>query len=587
MFYTQCVGLLRASNGPADNRTDRHIDCLAPNRGQWALPTDTDDTMRRTPFAAVLLWLAAVAATTGRLAAQQQPPPSTIEFSARSVEIDGYLQHGQELEGQHRWGEALAHYEQGLRQFPQADLLERRFELARLHYDLGRRYADRSFSERISRLPADKALELYQQVLLKIQTHYVEQPAWKDLVVRGTADLETALAEPIFVQRNLPSDNRAAIDAFRRELSAALSERTVASRDDARDCAVVAANLAQQRLGLSQAVVILEYLCGAANSLDPYSTFLTPDQLSEVYSQIDGSFVGLGVELKAQGGELVIVRVITGSPAEQAGVRAGDRIRAVDGRLTSNYTTDQAANLLQGPAGSVCALALAAPGEAQRQVAVRRQRVEVPSVDQVRILDPQQGVAFLRLTCFQKSTRRDLEAALWRLHREGMRSLIIDLRGNPGGLLISSVDVADLFLPQGVIVSTHGRIAQEDSTYTAHEEQKWSVPLTLIIDQESASAAEIFSGAIREHHRGKVVGVRSFGKGSVQGIFQLEGTDAGLRLTTAKFYSPTGKPYSRVGVEPDVEVHQAARPVNGALAVKDDAMLAAALAIAQKAALPK
>ncbi len=147
--------------------------------------------------------------------------------------------------------------------------------------------------------------------------------------------------------------------------------------------------------------------------------------------------------------------------------------------------------------------------------------------------------------------------------------------------------MADLFLTQGVIVSTHGRIAQEDSTYMAHEEGTWSVPLTLIIDQESASAAEIFSGAIHDHHRGTVVGVRSFGKGSVQGIFQLEGAEAGLRLTTAKFYSPTGKPYSRVGVEPDVVVHQTARPINGQVAPKDDAMLTAALQIAQKVALPK
>jgi carboxyl-terminal processing protease len=202
-------------------------------------------------------------------------------------------------------------------------------------------------------------------------------------------------------------------------------------------------------------------------------------------------------------------------------------------------------------------------------------------------MDAPQGVGYMRLTCFQKTTRRDLEAALWKLNREGMRSLIIDLRGNPGGLLISSVDVADLFLTQGVIVSTHGRIAQEDSTYMAHEEGTWRVPLTLIIDQESASAAEIFSGAIHDQHRGTVVGARSFGKGSVQGIFQLEGTEAGLRLTTAKFYSPTGKPYSRVGVEPDVIVHQTARPVNGHVAPKDDAMLMAALQNAQKVALPK
>ena len=567
MVYTRNVGPLAPCRAYRPTDWTNNLIALPHMGTKGRFHTDTDDTMRRTPFAAVL-WLAVIAVFIGPLSAQNpaaqnptalNPAPSAIGFSERSIAIDGYLQRGQELEGQHRWGEALAHYEQGLRQYPDTDSLEKRFELARLHYDLGRRYADRSFADRLSQLPAAKALEVYQQVLLKIQTHYVEQPVWKDLVARGTADLETALTEPIFLQRNMPNGNKAAAEAFGRELSQALAERTIASRDDARDCAVVAANLAQQRLGLSQTVVILEYLCGATNALDPYSTFLTPDQLSEVYSQIDGSFVGLGVELKAQSGEPVIVRVITGSPAEQAGVALGDRIRAVDGRLTANYTTDQAANLLQGPAGSVCTLQLSAQGEADRQVAVRRQRVEVPSVDQIRIIDPQQGVGYLRLTCFQKSTRRDLEAALWRLHREGMRSLIIDLRGNPGGLLISSVDVSDLFLTEGVIVSTHGRITQEDSTYTARQEQKWQVPLTLIIDRESASAAEIFSGAIKDHNRGTVVGERSFGKGSVQGIFQLEGTDAGLRLTTAKFYSPTGKPYSRVGVNPDREVHLAAR----------------------------
>jgi len=520
-------------------------------------------------------------------AVAQPPAISSLAFSERSIQIDGYLQHGQELEVQRRWGEALAHYEEGLRQFPDENVLEKRFELARLHYDLGRRYADRSFAEHVSRMPAEKALELYLQVLLKIETHYVEQPAWKDLVERGTSDLETALGERVFLERNLPNSKPAAVEAFRRELRQTLAERSVANRMQARDSAVVAANLAQQRLGLSPTVVILEYLCGATNSLDPYSAYLTPDQLGEVYSQIDGSFVGLGVELKAQGGALVIVRVIGGSPAEQGGVRGGDRIMAVDGRPTSQYTTDQAANLLQGPEGSICSLVLAAPGEADRQISIRRQRIEVASVDQVHIIDANQGIAYLRLTCFQKTTRRDLEAALWKLHREGMQRLIIDLRGNPGGLLISSVDIADLFLDQGVIVSTHGRIAQEDATYTAHREGTWHMPLTVIIDQESASAAEIFSGAIHDHQRGTIVGVRSFGKGSVQGIFQLDGSDSGLRLTTAKFYSPKGKPYSRVGVEPDFVVRQAAKPINGVVDSKDDAMLNAALQIARNAALPR
>jgi carboxyl-terminal processing protease len=536
--------------------------------------------MRRRFLAAAAFCFAALALlATTPLAAQQQS--TTLSFSPRSLQVDGLLQRGRQLETERRWGEALAHYEDGLRLYPEDNNLEQRFETARLHYDLCRRYADRSYAASLTHLPTDKALDLYAQVLQKIQTHYVELPSWRELLERGTADLEVAMGESAFATRNMPERNPVRIDAFRRELHEMLAARTPATRLDARETVAAAASLAQARLGVPPTATVLEYLCGATNSLDPYSAYLTPDQLTEVYSQIEGNFVGLGVELKTSSGTLSIVRVIPGSPAEIAGIRNGDRIVAIDGRAVSDFSTDQAANMLQGPEGSVVTLAVAAADQPPRQLVVRRQRVEVPSVDQVQMLDPAAGIAYLKLTCFQKTTHRDLEAALWRLHREKMRTLIMDLRGNPGGLLISSVEVSDLFIDHGVIVSTRGRSAQEDFTYTAHEEGTWRVPLTVIIDQDSASAAEIFSGAVRDHHRGTVVGVRSFGKGSVQGIFPLEASDAGLRLTTAKFYSPTGRPYSRVGVEPDIVVHQVARPVNGAVESKDDAMLAAAVQVAR------
>jgi carboxyl-terminal processing protease len=167
-----------------------------------------------------------------------------------------------------------------------------------------------------------------------------------------------------------------------------------------------------------------------------------------------------------------------------------------------------------------------------------------------------------------------------------MRSLVIDLRGNPGGLLVSAVEVADRFVERGVIVSTRGRIAQEDFTYTAHEHGKWQVPLVVMIDQDSASAAEIFAGAIRDHRRGTIVGVRSFGKGSVQGIFPLDDSASGIRLTTAKFYSPAGRPFNRVGVDPDVTVRTAAKPING-IVNSDDATLSAAIQTARGLGQPR
>jgi carboxyl-terminal processing protease len=482
------------------------------------------------------------------------------------VRVGDLLSHGRQLEMERRWGEALAHYEDAIRQYPEDLGLHRRFDSTRLHYDLARRLNDRSYRSMLVRVSAEDALAQYSEVLTKIRAHYVEPPDWKELVQRGLNDLEIALGEPEFRLACRLSGDPQAVDIFREEVRQLLSARAIGSRSDACDAAMAVAGLAAQRLGIPAASTVLEFTCGAAGTLDPYSTYLTPDQLTEVYSQIEGNFVGLGVELKAHGDTLLIVRVIGGSPADRSGIRAGERIVAVDGRLTHDLSADRAANLLQGPAGSTVQLTVANANDENRPVTVRRERVEVPSVDEARILDPGQGIGYLRMTCFQKTTPHDLDAALWTLHQQGMHSLIIDLRGNPGGLLVASVEVANRFVNRGVIVSTRGPNFQEDLTYTAHETSIWHVPLVVLVDQDSASAAEIFAGAIRDHHRGTIVGRRSYGKGSVQGIFPLV-AGGGVRLTTAKFFSPSGRPFNRVGVEPDIvvgkdaTVRQTAKPL--------------------------
>jgi carboxyl-terminal processing protease len=543
---------------------------------------------RRVPSSGCRAFLAALAILAVAPAIAQQA--TTISISARPDEVADLLRRGDELEAGRRWSEALTHYEDAMRQFPGETSLQRRFDIARLHYDLQRRYADGSFLGGVANLPPDEALDLYAQVLLKIQAHYVEAPQWRQLVEHGTNNLEIALSEPPFIQRNLPEREQPAAGEFCSRLRRVLAAQVIESRADARDAVALAARLAQGDLEIPRSAVVLEYLCGATNALDPYSAYLTPDQLNEVYAQIEGNFIGLGIELKAQDGELLIVRVVPGSPAEQGGIRPGDQIVSIDGQPTKRLSTDEAANLLQGEAGSVVMLAVSTPPQPPREVNIRRRRVDVPSIDDVRMLDRQYGIAYLRLVCFQKTTCRDLEAALWKLHREGMKSLIIDLRRNPGGLLITAVEVADKFIQRGVIVSTRGRSVQEDFTYSAHTAGTWRVPLVLLIDRDTASAAEIFAGAIREHHRGTVVGVRSYGKGSVQGIFPLSLSGAGVRLTTAKFYSPSGRPYNRTGVEPDVLVRLAARPIDGSLAAsstEEDAMLAAALQAARRMAAPE
>ncbi len=510
---------------------------------------------------------------------------TTIAIASSSVQIDRLLEEGYQLEREGRWGEALSHYEEAIRKYPSDPTLQRRFEYVRVHYDLGRRLADRSFTETVAQLPLDRALDLYEEVLQTIEGHYVESPHWGSLVDRGLEGLNIALDDPEFAARNLARADAQAVDRYRSELAGLRRSRSLQSPYGARELVGEAARLAERRLQTPPAAIVLEFLCGATNALDTYSAYLTPGQLGEVYAQIDGNFVGLGIELKMEDGRLLIVRVITGSPAQEAGIRAGDYITTVDGQPIEGLNTDQAANLLLGEEGSLVVVSVVTPGHPARELRIRRRRVDVASIDEVEMLDPAQGIAYLRINCFQKSTARDLEAALWQLHRQGMRRLIIDLRGNPGGLLTTAVDAVDLFVDRGSIVSTRGRNVQEDFTYTARSGGTWNVPLVVLVDADSASAAEIFAGAIRDHRRGTLVGTRTYGKGSVQGIFPLSIDGAGVRLTTAKFYSPSGRSYNRVGVDPDIVVHTAARPIEGATppaARRLDSILDAGLQTAQR-----
>lgn len=529
------------------------------------------------------VWLRLALAWVGAIATL---PASAQHFSLPShggASISEFLDRGQALEIERRWSEAVATYEDALRHFPGDPAIKQRFDVARQHFDVARRYADRSFRAALERLSPSATLDLYGEVLLKIHAHYVDTPRWQELLEAGTRSLAVALSESAFLETNFISAKPEQVSALLADLERLLAARPIQTRFEAREAVQAAAALAQRQIGVGQNAVVMEFLSGAVNTLDPYSTYLTPDQLNEVYSQIEGNFVGLGVELKAQNGALLILRVIPRSPASRGGLREGDRIVAIDGRETRDLSADRAANLLQGEPGSVADITIERPDASLHRLLIRRERVEVPGVDQAGIRDRSRGIAYLKLGCFQKSTCRDVEDALWKLHREGMRSLVIDLRGNPGGLLVAAVEVADLFLDRGVIVTTHGRNAYEDFTYTAREPGTWHVPLVVLIDQDSASAAEIFAGAIRDQQRGTIVGRRSFGKGSVQGIFPLGVGGAGLRLTTAKFFSPLGRPYSGLGVEPHVVVRQTARPSGDSVpGPSEDPLLAAALQVASQ-----
>jgi carboxyl-terminal processing protease len=553
-------------------------------------PSQMDRMMRRAFFLARTLTLLAILAAVwlrpSPSAAQVQIPAAALTDQTSLGEI---LQQGQDLEREHRWSDALTFYEGALRNHPDRRELEQRLAVARTHLDIARRYTDKSYLASLATLSESQALDLYAEVLLKIETYHVNNPHWGQLVYQGVVSLQIGPSEPAFVDQFPQPVSTGVSDAFLKDVRAKTDLNRIQDRHAAADAVAAIARLAVRDLGVNAQAAIMEFTCAAASSLDPYSSYLTGDQLDEVFSQIEGNFVGLGIELKADNDTLLIVNVIPGGPAEEAGIAANDRIVEVDGKSTHEISTDAAADMLKGPELSYVDVVLQSADGKSRRLHVQRRRVDVPSVQDIKLIDAANGVAYLKLTSFQKTTSRDVDNALWSLHRQGMRTLIMDLRGNPGGLLNASVEVADKFLTNGTIVSTRGRSAREDFDYQAHDVGTWRVPLIVLIDGDSASASEIFAGAMHDLRRATVVGQRSYGKGSVQGIFPLSRYKAGIRLTTAKFYSPSGLEISHHGVTPNVVVpsakaHVAARPTEsgGMISADGDATLAAALQVAHQ-----
>ncbi len=532
------------------------------------------------PSLLVLVALASIGTVVN--AQQSQPNPKFAEASPEGVAEA--LAKGKELERSGRWGDALGLYQQFMRTNPNDKNIQRRRSVARIHFDLERRYSDSSFIATIQSSQTSEALNVYSEVLLKIQSYYVDTPNWAELASFGLTSLEIAMMDPEFRKANLATLSegqiREAILETRRELKTV----SVATRHDAYTVAHSTASSLQKRIGLSGQAVIYEFVCGAISALDPYSGFMSSSQYGESMSQIEGNFVGLGVELRTHEDHLHIVSVINGGSADIHGLTEGDRIVSVDGQSVTTIGSEKAADMLRGPEHSFVSLKVARGNDLQ-SVRLERRRIEIPSVENVHIADEDEGVGYIRLTNFQKTTPRDFDAALWKLHREGMQSLIVDVRGNPGGLLQASVDLADRFVTDGIIVSTRGRNPMEDYTHRASQANTWRVPLIVLIDENSASASEIFAAAIRDHKRGKIVGQQSYGKGSVQGIFPLAVSGGGVRLTTAKFYSPTGQGISEVGVEADVLVHEVAKAMSIAETEQSDAGLRVGILEAKKQVL--
>jgi carboxyl-terminal processing protease len=295
---------------------------------------------------------------------------------------------------------------------------------------------------------------------------------------------------------------------------------------------------------------------GMLTALDPHSAYLTPDLYKELQVDTKGSFGGLGIEITNRNGVLTVVSPIEDTPAYRAGIRSGDQIVKIDGEFTKDMSLVDAVKKMRGPKETKVTLSLKRENVAELfDVTLTREIIKIQSVKS-KMLD--KGYGYVRITQFQERTDDDLERALKALDKEagGLQGLVLDLRNDPGGLLTQAVKVADVFLDSGLIVYTDGRLESQKQKYFAHKPGTWSdFPMVTLVNSGSASASEIVAGALQDHKRSLVLGTQTFGKGSVQTILPLDDSSA-LRLTTARYYTPSGRSIQATGIVPDIVMEQ-------------------------------
>lgn len=295
-------------------------------------------------------------------------------------------------------------------------------------------------------------------------------------------------------------------------------------------------------------------LRGMLNSLDPHSQFLDEDMYKDMREETSGEFGGLGIVIGVRENLLTVISPIEDTPAFRAGVISGDRIIEIDGEPTDGMSLQEAVKQLKGPPKTKVTIKImrTEPREIKK-IDIIRDIISVPSVKDVRMLED--NVGYLRIVQFNEQTERALYDGVKSLLKQGMTALVVDVRSNPGGLLSVAIEVSQAFLPKGsLIVSTRGR-GDVNQLYTSKGSRHFTdFPMVLLVNRGSASASEILAGALQDHKRAVIVGERSFGKGSVQTVLQLEDGSA-IRLTTAKYYTPNGRMIHDKGIDPDISVY--------------------------------
>jgi carboxyl-terminal processing protease len=315
---------------------------------------------------------------------------------------------------------------------------------------------------------------------------------------------------------------------------------------------------------------------GMLSSLDPHSQFMDPDDFRDMQDDTRSRFNGLGIEVSMKNGLPTVITAMEDTPAAKAGILSGDQILRINGISTERMDLQDAINVLRGPAGARLTLTLLRPSTKEiKEYTLQRAEIKIQSVKGARLVDPEltgpYKIGYIRLVQFNEPTADELSKALDELQKQGMQALVLDLRNNPGGLLNSAVDVCTQFLPVNTkVVSTQGRVASQQHDYSTSgaKKERPSFPMVVLINEGSASGAEIVAGALKDLHRAVLIGETTFGKGSVQNVMQLPDGSA-VRFTTAKYYTPSKQVIQGNGVTPNIRVAMTAEQERSLFALRN------------------
>jgi carboxyl-terminal processing protease len=438
--------------------------------------------------------------------------------------------------------------------------------------EISSRYQDPRMLGFLQNSSMNQIMSLYNETSRLIDSRHVSPLSYEERTRQALENLIAALENPEFLQaagyRSTQSTRSVQAELER------LKNSPARSANEALGLMQWAAALASRQLGVRQEAVALEFFNSTLDSLDRYTAFVPAKTGLAPSAALEEQIVGIGVELKAHDNGALVFGVLENSPAAESRMQRGDLITAVDGRSVRGMSLNQIGEMIGGRAGTSVQITIDRDGR-QATARLTRRSVYVSSVAGTQMLSGNTG--YLRLKQFSESSKEDMERAMWQLHNAGMQALILDLRGNGGGLLTEAIDVSNLFLPEGRIVATRGRNASDNTDERASFSKTWRVPMVVLVDGNSASASEIFAAAIQENGRGVIVGRHSYGKGTVQTHFPLRTASGDLKLTTAKFYSPNGREMAGAGVTPDVIVRQTGEPF--AADIVRDTDVAAALQV--------